>query len=270
MSEARIRVMAKRVAFIPEESKRVAFVPEELISSYHFQKPEFRIEDDIDKLLEKAKLPDDMKVKLLGQLITRYHKTIHAPPKPVPVSIADGTQDSTENLYSEQSSQNQINKQYEDPILKDIILSTPHRLTKYIQPIVEKLKTREYTWNDSGEMIVDNKVIHGSNVADFFYYLMRNIQSLKEPLHFQVFLKAIKEIKIPHSWIGNKKVLAEIRGDKSNTDRTGVDSNEDLESVFFRKPRKSNRYSPYSRSRSPSSSIRSHSTPRPGTKWLEY
>lgn len=43
--------MSKRVAFIPEESKRVAFVPEELISSYHFQKPEFRIDEDIDKLL---------------------------------------------------------------------------------------------------------------------------------------------------------------------------------------------------------------------------
>lgn len=68
--------MSERVAFIPEESKRAAFVPEELISSYYFQKLDFRIEDDIYKLLEKAKLPDNLKVKLLRELITQYHKIV--------------------------------------------------------------------------------------------------------------------------------------------------------------------------------------------------
>lgn len=161
--------MSKRVAFIPEASKRAAFVPEELVPSHYFQKPEFRIEDDIDKLLEKAKLPDDLKVKLLSELITRYHKIVHTPPDPIRVSIANGAQETTEKIVSDQSNENQIAKQYEDPIVKDIILSTPHRYVKYIPHIIEKLKTREYAWNELGEMTEDNKPIEGSNVTDFFF-----------------------------------------------------------------------------------------------------
>lgn len=261
--------MSKRVAFIPEESKRVAFVPEELISSYHFQKPEFRIEEDIDKLLEKAKLPDDMKAKLLGQLITRYHRTIHAPPEPIRVSIADDAQESIGNSSVDESSENQIGKQYKDPILRDVILSTPTRFSKYVEVILEKLKTKGYTWNELGEMIVDNKPLEGSNVADLFYYLMRNIQTLQEPNHFAHFLKAIKEIKIPHSWIGNKKVLTEIRKADSKFAKSNIDlKEEELDSVFSR-PRASSSQDSFS-SRSVSSSVRSRSTPPPQTKWLEY
>ena len=70
---------------------RIALIPEELVSSYQLQKPELRLEDNIDLMLEKAKIPDDQKIKLLSQLITRYHKTVHEPPEPVRVSMSDET-----------------------------------------------------------------------------------------------------------------------------------------------------------------------------------
>lgn len=70
-------------------ARRVALIPEELVSSYHLQKPEIRVEDEIENLLDQGKLTDDMKVKLLSQLITRYHRTFNEQAEPVRVSFAN-------------------------------------------------------------------------------------------------------------------------------------------------------------------------------------
>ncbi|XP_035211472.1 uncharacterized protein LOC118185697 [Stegodyphus dumicola] len=127
-------------------AKRVALIPEELVSSYHLQKPELRLEDDIDTLLERAKLPDDMKAKLLGQLITRYHRTVHAPPEPIRVSLANEAKETKEEKGFQQ---------VEDPVIRDIILSTPQKFSRLVPLVAEKLKSRLYSWNDRGEMILD-------------------------------------------------------------------------------------------------------------------
>ncbi|GBM05501.1 hypothetical protein AVEN_94784-1 [Araneus ventricosus] len=70
-------------------SKRMALMPPELFSAYYQQKPEIRLEDELSKLLDREKLPDDMKVKLLSQLVARYQKTMHEPSEPVRVSVVD-------------------------------------------------------------------------------------------------------------------------------------------------------------------------------------
>ena len=60
-------------------ARRIALIPEELVSSYHLQKSKIRLEDEIENLLERKKLTADMKVKLLSQLIMRYHSSIIIP-----------------------------------------------------------------------------------------------------------------------------------------------------------------------------------------------
>lgn len=71
-------------------AKGVALISEELVSSYYLQNLEIRIENDIQALIEKSNLPDDLKVKFLGQLITRYNKTVHTPPDPIRVIVSIG------------------------------------------------------------------------------------------------------------------------------------------------------------------------------------
>ena len=61
--------------------RRIALIPEELVSSYQLEKAELRLEANIDLMLERANIPDDQKIKLLSQLITRYHKTVYEPPE---------------------------------------------------------------------------------------------------------------------------------------------------------------------------------------------
>lgn len=68
---------------------RVALIQKELVSSYHLQKPEVRLEDDIVSLLDQGQLTDDMKMELLSQLITRCHKIVSELPEPVRVTMED-------------------------------------------------------------------------------------------------------------------------------------------------------------------------------------
>lgn len=189
-------------------ARKVALIPEELVSSYKLQKPEIRLEDDIVKLLDQGKLPDDMKVKLLGQLVTRYQRTVHEPPEPVRVSIAEN-----ETSKATPEPTPLIDNEKVDPVLKDILFSVPHNYSKFIPLIIEKLKTRGYGWNDIGEMTRNDLPIRHTRIADLFSYLMRNTKSVSEPQNFDVFFNAINEINIPRTWIGNKNILRELHLD---------------------------------------------------------
>ncbi|GIY76947.1 uncharacterized protein CDAR_265171 [Caerostris darwini] len=60
-------------------SKRMALISPEFLIGHQRQKPEFRLEDELSRLLDSYQLPDDLKVKLLSQLHTRYQKSVHEP-----------------------------------------------------------------------------------------------------------------------------------------------------------------------------------------------
>ncbi|GFT71336.1 uncharacterized protein TNCV_4349841 [Trichonephila clavipes] len=140
-------------------SKRMALVPPEFLIGHHTQKTELRLEDEVSKLLDREQLADDLKVKLLSQLLIRYQNIAREPSGPVRVSIVD------ENEHRRAVASQKMGEQFGDkmlenvkadaeldPILKDIITSSPRSYVKYIPSIVEKLITRGYSWNKYGEM----------------------------------------------------------------------------------------------------------------------
>lgn len=183
-------------------SKRMALVPEELLSSYQLRDPETRIEDEMAKLLDRNRIPDDAKVKLLSQLITRYHKIVNTPAEPISVKM------------QEEMPTPSVKKDEDPPvdsIIQNILTTVPRQSEKYIKPIIEKLKTRGISYNDRGEMTQDNNVIKHSNIIDFFSYLMRNSKNQLQPEQFSLFLKAIKDAKIPSSWIMNKRLYKDLQ-----------------------------------------------------------
>lgn len=199
-------------------AKRMALISEDLLTSQHLRKPEIRIEDDMVELMERGNLPDDMKVKLLSQLIMRYQKSVHEPPEPVRVTIADNKTVVTPN--KDETSADTPSIITDDKIMKDILASSPRPYWKYIPMIVDKLKTRMYSWNENGEFTVNNAAVKNSSVADFFSYLLRNVKTQKQPIHFEKFLRAIEEINIPVSWIGNKNVMRLLKSSDVETSDT--------------------------------------------------
>ena len=247
-------------------AKRVALIPEELVSTYHLQKPEIRLETEIETLLEKSELPNDMKAKLLGQLITRYHKEIHKPAEAIRVSVVNDQQQQMQTSETEGET---------NDVTKDIMLSTAQRYSKFVPLIVDKLKSRQYSWNEWREMTVDGKPIRGSNVVDFFSYLLRNLKSTSEPKHFHHFLRALKEIRIPHTWVANKNVLKQIKdlsSDQSKSEDDNVFEEGDMPRPVFETFTKRREISSKSAKSSPRENLRwrAKSALSSGKKWLEY
>ncbi|GFT64537.1 uncharacterized protein TNCV_649361 [Trichonephila clavipes] len=123
-----------------------------ILIGHHTQKTELRLEDEVSKLLDREQLADDLKVKLLSQLLIRYQNIAREPSGPVRVSIVD------ENEHPKAVASQKMGEQFGDkmlenvkadaeldPILKDIITSSPRSYVKYIPSIVEKLITRGYS-----------------------------------------------------------------------------------------------------------------------------
>lgn len=244
-------------------ARRVALIPEELVSSYQLQKPELRLEDSIETLLERANIADDQKIKLLSQLITRYHKTVHEPPEPIRVSVSDET-------VKKDRGEGEVRQTTQDSILRDIMSSVSQRYSKYVPFIIEKLKTRDYSWNEKGEFLRGEQPVYGSSVIDFFHYVMRNVKTATPPRHFFHFIKALKEINVPHSWIANQSLLGHM---KAMTRPREISESEDSEEGVFRSSlsrnlkdrRKEERFSRLQRLRSSQTS-----TPKKKFQWKTY
>lgn len=235
-------------------AKRMMLLPPELYDGYQrrYQQqlaPEIRLQDDIESLLDREQLPDDAKAKILGHLITRFQKVTHEPVDPIRVSIADDKPEGKESQLEHGS----VNVNQTDPIVKDILKSVPQTHSKFVPMILEKLKTRLYSWNDRGEFVKNNSPVKNSKIADFFSYLMRNSKRMQEPDHFIEFLSAISEMNIPLTWIGNEKVVKLLK--------IGA-PDEVINSVQTDSPSKK-------RNKSKPSRIKNFRTPSPDSKWLQ-
>ncbi|GFQ74547.1 uncharacterized transposon-derived protein F54H12.3 [Trichonephila clavata] len=214
-------------------ARRTAVIPEEFVSSYFSKTPDTGaqdIENQISRLLHESNYSDDTKAKLLSQLLLKYQHIINEPKPPLRVTIEES---------KEQGQELPRSNTLEDSILREIILSVPTNFQKFIQPIVEKLKTRSYAWNEYGELMKDSEIIKGTNVIDLFSYLMRNVKKGYEPYGFAVFWKGIKEIKIPTRWIGNQKLVRDLEFDVNiEEDENKIDITS-LERIRISKAKKS-------------------------------
>lgn len=204
----------------------MALVPPEILSDI-YKKPEIRIEGEISELLERNNLPDDVKVKLLNILLSRYQRLIHKPKEPIKVSIA---KDETKEIPPPSpppppSSDNSI--------INQIKITIPQSYQKFISPLVSLLKQSEYNWNNKGELVVNNQVIEGSNIVDLISYLMRSRKSVLSPVGFNIFWEGIRKLNIPREWIGNKSIQATLDIKDSSQYRPRiVESPEEIFSTF--------------------------------------
>ncbi|GFT68698.1 uncharacterized protein TNCV_1719771 [Trichonephila clavipes] len=200
-------------------ARRMAVIPEELVESYFSKTSDTGlndIENQIQNLLQESNYSDDAKAKLLSQLLLKHQRILNEPKPPLRVSIADSNQQMQDAPKNEEA----------DLILRDIILSVSANFQKFVSPNVEKLNTRNYSWNEYGELMRDKEIIKNTNVSDLFSYLMRNVKKGYEPQGFPVFWRGIKEIKIPTRWIGNQKLAQNLELDAD------VDENQmDLKTV---------------------------------------
>lgn len=185
----------------------MALVSPDLVSEYYqINKPEIRLEDKIIQVLNQNEMPDDLRGKLLSQLIPKYQKSmLPTPPKtfefpPELVNNEIPTENSLEN------------KDVLTPVVAKFVIHTVAKSKKkHIVPILEKLKNIGYQFNEQNELEVNGKPQHRSNAIDLFGYLMRDMRKEEPPPRgFESFLRGVFEANIPRQWIGNKYVRDQL------------------------------------------------------------
>lgn len=179
----------------------MALVPKEMVSAYYqLNKPEHRAEDNIHGLLQQKEMPDDVKAKLLGQLVTKYHRLM----EPKPEKKFEFSPDLLQTLEPPETDIPDL-APVPFAIVKYLGHAVPKSRKKFILPILEKLKEVGISFNDANELVVNNKPVFRSNLIDLFAYLMTSSQKPGvPPKGFDNFYRAIYESNIPIQWIGNK------------------------------------------------------------------
>ena len=151
-------------------------IPLETYQKCHFDQST----QDVDLLL--SKLPSDVKMKLFNQMKIKSKRK----DGPLPVESP------TESL----------------PV-KDILNKIPIKDQPYVQAILKKLKPyrHDVKWDSNNEIMIDGKIIPGSNISDIFQYLTSNltITSTKDiPIGAKEFYDKLMYLNIPGSWIKTK------------------------------------------------------------------
>ncbi|GFX92727.1 uncharacterized protein TNCV_3180311 [Trichonephila clavipes] len=169
--------------------------------------PEVRIENNISSLLHEKETPDDIKAKLLSDLIPKYQRVMQPPPPPKPFEIPPELLTEPElPLTNIPEVPLRINI-----LAKYIEYAIPKTRKKYILPILETLKDANYTLNDKNEFQGDGKREYCSNVVDLFSSMMKNNQRvLTPPTGFAKFYAALRHVNIPLEWIGNKRLREQL------------------------------------------------------------
>lgn len=237
-------------------AQKMALVPHEyLLPLPKRYKVESHLESDIESLLNTNDIPDDVKAKLLSNLLSKYKKIVHTPVDPVKVAVVPDSKE-----QEAQPSKVSIEEEEDaDPIVKQILLSIPLSTRKFVPLLIDKMREGDMSWSKLGVVEINGKPLPGSNIIDFFSYIMRNRKFVDIPPSFPLFFHHLTKQNIPIEWIQNntlKQNEMEARAKRSPL------RDPFLESYFTPVKTHGKAKTPKSRKK-----LRSHS---PGKKWLEY
>ncbi|GFQ69352.1 uncharacterized protein TNCT_496581 [Trichonephila clavata] len=189
-------------------AQEMGLVPKELLSRYFEEnQPKIRIENNISSLLHENETSDDIKAKLLSDLIPKYQRVMQPPPPPKPFEIPPELLTEPElplTNIPEVPSRISIMAKY-------IGYSIPKTRKKNILPILETFREANYTFNDKNEFDFNGDTQRNSHIVDLFSYMMKNDQRiLTPPTGFAKFYTVLHHVNIPLEWIGNKRLREQL------------------------------------------------------------
>lgn len=196
--------------------------------------PLSRLDKEMQNILNR-KLDDREKWSLYLQTLQRYLHFTEEERKPLLLPlITDATPTLTEidnQLLSSYKKEEHDDKRIvphripsEDVKQSGSIVEKPLYSTKHVLKLIPKtyLKKGELlmetilahndkiTWNDVGTVFIDKQEISGSNIIDLVNDTLRSLQSNPNPIGWERFTEALRDIKVPLSYIGNKNRIKHI------------------------------------------------------------
>uniref|UniRef100_A0A2A4IZU0 Uncharacterized protein n=1 Tax=Heliothis virescens TaxID=7102 RepID=A0A2A4IZU0_HELVI len=99
------------------------------------------------------------------------------------------------------SKENEVNSLYTPTQILSLIPKTYNKKGQLLLNFVGKSKIH---WDNEGVVIIDNEKIPGSNIVDLINDTLRPLKR-SDPIGWDRFAKALKDIKVPLTYIGNPK-----------------------------------------------------------------
>jgi hypothetical protein len=179
---------AKKMILVPE-STFLKLKSQGMFTNQAKEKQIASVNNDMEKIMEESNLQAGDQLKLYNQVLQRYRQLTN--PKSSSKDV-----DRDESSQTKQSTTELIREQ--------IINSTPKQYAKKIEQLLNFLK-KHYDiikWDDHGQLIYKGDVVANTNVVDLFSDVMVKRKSY-EPRGLDIFLKGLREINTPKSYIGN-------------------------------------------------------------------
>lgn len=130
------------------------------------------------------------------------------------------------------------NKKIDIPdTLKETLLSTiPIHLKRKADKLYSLLKTSDaLNWNNDGTIRIKGNLIQGANIVDLVNDILRSRKNIN-PVGWQDFSLALKELHVPQEFIGNTNRWNYIRNSQSRSQRgTGITKRKLVKSLKWEK-----------------------------------
>ena len=110
---------------------------------------------------------------------------------------------------SQRKENDTVGEELRDAVINDVMDSVPKTFTNKAQLLVRHLtKNPGVDWNHKGEIMLNGRLIHGSNLADLVNDVLRNRKTVDGPTGWEEFSSHLEEMNIPQELIGNKDRLS--------------------------------------------------------------
>lgn len=175
----------RRMVLIPEEELKIYKRHIIYAKQEESKNPEIAMHQKLKEVVDRD-LPDDIRLKLEGDIISKYTKPSSKDP---PSSITDKIKESSRYSALERSL-DQFPKQYRT------------RAKQLYHHLVSNLE--ELQWNERGELLNEShEVIPRSNIIDMLTYAVGHKTSLKTPpAGYALFNQIMKQTNVPRVLLG--------------------------------------------------------------------
>lgn len=155
------------------------------------------LDEEINTILKRQDMTDYDKAKLYSEILQKY---LTVKEKIFPTAIPP-TSTSVISESIQESNKSTQGGQYNDA---SIIQTVPKKYQSRAANMIRFLRQQNnIQWDDKGRVLYKDEIIPESNIIDLINDQMRSRKNIN-PVGFQVFSKALKEMNVPTELIGNK------------------------------------------------------------------
>jgi len=142
------------------------------------------LDEEMNKILTRSDLPSSEKIKLYDQVLQRY------------MVYKDKLNNTVQKVQIEDK------KVYEE---NEILKGFPNQYLSKAKQLVNFIKSNSSIgWNNTGELMFDEKPIPNTNIRDLVYTAVQKSQPQSKPNGWKVFQGALSALQAPDNFIAKE------------------------------------------------------------------